>query len=240
MISGVDINNAPHRTTHPTVWPRHARKEPMRRRREVWRDAPLLTFAGCVFLFQLSNAAVLPFAVSAIDDQGVKNSDMLVSIALIVSLAVVSVISPRLGAFAESRGRKFIVLAGFLALALRCVMLAIYNGQVSIIASQLLDGVSASIIGVMVPLIVADITHRGGRFNLALGLVGLATTAGATLSTAAAGFMVEHFGTGIAFLGLAGAAGLGFLFVLVALPETGNTRDGAAATSDAFRTARPL
>lgn len=227
MISGVDINNAPLRTTHPTAWPRAARKEPMRRRRELWRDRLLLTFAGCAFLFQLSNAAVLPFAVSAIHDQGMKDSDMLVSMALIVSLAVVSVISPRLGAFAESRGRKFILLAGFLALAFRCVMLSICNDQISILASQVLDGVSASIIGVMVPLIVSDITHRGGRFNLALGLVGVAMTAGATLSTTATGFMVEHFGTRIAFIALAGAAGLGFLLVLVGLPETGHAGDGA-------------
>jgi MFS family permease len=237
MISGVDINNAPHRTTHPTAWPRHARKEPMRRRRQLWRDPLLLTFAGCVFLFQLGNAAVLPFAVSAINDQGVKNSDMLVSIALIVSLAVVTAISPWLGAYAESRGRKIIVLAGFVALALRCVMLSISNGQISIIASQVLDGVSASTIGVMVPLIVSDITHRGGRFNLAMGLVGLAMTAGATLSTTSAGFMVEHLGPRIAFLGLAGAAGLGFLLVLVALPETAKVHEEATLPSDRLRTA---
>ena len=108
MISGVDIRNAPQRTAHPTAWPQHARKEPMRRRRELWRDPLLLTFAGCVFMFQPSNAAVLPFAVSAIQDRGVGNSDMLVSTALVVSLAVVAIISPRVGRFAQSRGRKFI------------------------------------------------------------------------------------------------------------------------------------
>ena len=229
MISGVDINNAPHRTAHPTAWPRHTRKEPMRRRRELWRDPLLLTFAACVFMFQLSNAAVLPFAVSAMQDQGVRNSDMLVSIALIVSLAVVALISPRLGGLAQSRGRKFIVLAGFVALALRCVILSIHNGEVAIILSQILDGISASAIGVMVPLIVSDITHRGGRFNLALGLVGLAMTAGATLSTTVTGFVIEHFGTQIAFLCLAGAAGLGFALVVVALPETANRHPKATS-----------
>ena len=233
LISGVDIANAPHRTEHPTAWPRQARKEPMRRRRELWRDPLLMTFACCVFMFQLSNAAVLPFAVSAIEDKGVLGGDMLVSIALIVSLTVVVIISPRLGNYAEVRGRKFILLLGFVALALRCVLLSVNNGPVAIVVSQVLDGISASAIGVMVPLIVADITHRGGRFNLAMGLVGLAMTAGATLSTTLTGFIIEHLGTHIAFLCLAGAAGLGCLLVLLALPETATkiTGDSAMAPS---------
>ena len=205
----------------------------MRRRRELWRDPLLMTFAGCTFMFQLSNAAVLPFAVSAIEDQGLMGGDMLVSLALIVSLAVVAMISPRLGDYAEARGRKFILLLGFAALALRCVLLSVYNGQVAIVLSQVLDGISASTIGVMVPLIVSDITHRGGRFNLAMGLVGLAMTAGATLSTTLTGFTIEHLGVRIAFLCLACAAGLGCLLVLLALPET-KTRiagDGTMAPS---------
>jgi MFS family permease len=182
-------------------------------------------------MFQLSNAAVLPFAISAIQDQGVKNSDMLVSIALIVSLAVVAIVSPRLGRFAQSRGRKLILLVGFAALATRCVLLSIHNGQVAIVVFQVLDGISASTIGVMVPLIVSDITHRGGRFNLALSLVGLAMTAGATLSTTITGFLIEHLGTRIAFLCLAGAASLGYLLVLFALQETADRHSGSARTA---------
>ena len=79
MISGVDIMNAPHRTSHPTAWPKHARKEPLRRRRDLWRDPLLLTFAACAFMFQLSNDAVLPFAVAAIQVVGLKDTDTLVS-----------------------------------------------------------------------------------------------------------------------------------------------------------------
>ncbi|MDQ2804233.1 MAG: MFS transporter, partial [Pseudomonadota bacterium] len=63
MISGIDIDNAPHRTEHPTALPKHARTAPLCRSRELWHDPRLLAFAGCVFLFQLGNAALLPFAV---------------------------------------------------------------------------------------------------------------------------------------------------------------------------------
>ena len=172
MISGVDIRNAPHRTQHPTALPKHARKEPLRRRRELWRDPLLLTFAGCVFMFQLSNAAVLPFAVSATPGSA-GDTDILVSIALVVSPGGGSGHLPRLGTAAQSRGRKYILLGGFVALTLRCLLLSIHNGQVAIVLFRVLDGIITSAIGVMVPLIVSDITHRGGRFNLAMGLVGL-------------------------------------------------------------------
>ena len=224
MISGIDIRNAPHRTKHATVLPKQSRKIPLRRSSNLWRDPTLLIFAGCLFLFQLSNAAVLPFAVSAIEIQGLTNTDTLVAIALIVSQAITVIISPRLGGFAETHGRKLILEVGFGALALRCLILSIDSGRTAIIGCQVLDGISASAIGVMVPLIVSDITQRGGRFNLGLGLVGLAMMMGATLSTMIAGFVTEHFGARLAFLGLAGAAGAGCLMVLLVLPETGRAQ----------------
>jgi MFS family permease len=237
MISGVDIRNAHHRTQHPTALPKHVRKEPLRRHHELWRDPLLLTFAGCVFMFQLSNAAVLPFAVAAIEKEGIKSTDILVSIALVVSQLVAAVISPRLGATAQARGRKFILLAGFVSLMLRCVLLAIYSSPTAIVVYQVLDGISASAIGVMVPLIVSDITHRGGRFNLAIGLMGLAMSAGATVSTTAAGFVTEHLGTQVAFVFLAAAAGLGCLLVLFALPETRDVHGSHAGAAKDEKTA---
>ena len=226
LISGVDLHNAPHRTAHPTALPKHLHKEPLRRPRELWRDPLLLTFAGCLFMFQLSNAAVLPFAISAIQSQGLKDTDILVSIALVVSQLVAAVISPRTGAIAQVRGCKFVLLAGFGALAIRCVLLAVYSGPVALVVYQVLDGISAAAIGVMVPLVVSDITHRGGRFNLAMGLMGLAMSAGATFSTSVAGFVTEHLGTRSAFVFLAATAGAGCLLVSLALPETRNRHSG--------------
>ena len=222
MISGVDIRNAPHRTQHPAALPRHVLKEPLRRKRDIWRDPLLLTLSGCVFMFNLSNAAVLPFAISAIAAAGVKDTDLLVSVALMVSQAVVAIVSPRIGVLAHDRGRKFILLTGFVALTLRCVLLAIWNGALSLVACQILDGISAAAIGVMVPLIVADITHRGGRFNLGIGIVGLAVAGGATVSTTFAGFVTQHFGTRAAFICLGCAAAIGCMLVRVVLPETGH------------------
>jgi len=90
----------------------------------------------------------------------------------------------------------------------------------ALVAVQLLDGVSAAALGVMVPLIVADVTRGTGRFNLALGFIGSAVGIGASASTTLAGYLSDHFGSAVAFFGLAGIAAAGVALALAALPET--------------------
>ena len=70
-------------------------------------------------------------------------------------------------------------------------------------AIQVLDGVSATVFGMIMPLIAADLTRRTGYLNLAIGALGLAAGLGATASTTAAGWVADMFGAPAAFLGLA-------------------------------------
>jgi MFS family permease len=76
----------------------------------------------------------------------------------------------------------------------------------AVVAVQALDGISAAILGVTLPLVVADITRGTGRFNLGLGIVGSAVGIGAALSTTLAGYTIDRFGSGVAFCGLASVA----------------------------------
>jgi MFS family permease len=76
------------------------------------------------------------------------------------------------------------------------------------------------VLGVMVPLIIADLTRGTGRFNLAQGIVGTTTGIGASLSTTLAGYTSDHFGSGLAFLGLAAIAAVGLAAVWLLMPET--------------------
>ena len=93
------------------------------------------------------------------------------------------------------------------------------------IAIQALDGISAAVLGVLVPLVVADIMGGSGRFNLALGIVGTAVGVGAAMSTTLAGYAMDHFGGHLTFAFLASVAGCGLSLVWLMLPET---RPGAA------------
>ena len=85
---------------------------------------------------------------------------------------------------------------------------------------QLLDGISAAVFGVLVPLIVADVTRGTGHFNLALGITGTAIGLGAALSTTLGGYLSDRFGSEIAFLVLGAIAALGFACVWALMPET--------------------
>lgn len=75
-------------------------------------------------------------------------------------------------------------------------------------------------LGVMVPLIVADVTRGTGRYNAALGTVGAAAAIGAAVSTTLAGYVNDRLGSTVAFLGLAGVALLGVILMLLFMPET--------------------
>jgi MFS family permease len=99
------------------------------------------------------------------------------------------------------------------------ILFAVVTDPYLIVAIQALDGVSAAVLGVVLPLVVADITRGTGRFNLGLGIVGSAVGIGAAFSTTLGGYAMDHFGRTLAFSSLATIAACG-LALLWLLPET--------------------
>ena len=81
-------------------------------------------------------------------------------------------------------------------------------------AAQLLDGISAATLGVLVPLVIADTTRGSGHFNFAQGVVGVAVGIGASISTTLAGYIADASGSVAAFLFLAGVGAVGLALVL--------------------------
>jgi hypothetical protein len=87
----------------------------------------------------------------------------------------------------------------------------------------------------MVPLIVSDVAGGSGHFNLSLGAVGFGIGIGGTLSTPAAGWMADHFGSRLAFFALTGI-GLAAVLVALVMPET---RPSKEAEQDVSGSAAP-
>ncbi|MGT2482195.1 MFS transporter [Methylobacterium oryzae CBMB20] len=188
--------------------------------RALLTNRGLLCFAACMVLFFLANAAMLPLVGSVLTLRASETATALVAACIMVPQAVLAVSAPAVGRAAERFGRYPVLLFGFGALPVRGLMLAYTTNPYGLVAIQVLDGVSASVLGVMVPLIVSDLTRGTGRFNLALGAVGTAMGIGAALSTSLAGIMADHLGSHSAFLGLAVVGFAAFMLVALIMPET--------------------
>lgn len=188
--------------------------------RSLVTNWPLLAFAGCSALFQFANAAMLPLMGSIMTMRSADWAPVLIAACIIVPQIVVAIFSPWVGRQAERWGRRPLLLIGFTALMLRCFLFANISDINLIVVVQMLDGVSAAVIGVLVPLVVADLTRNTGRFNLAQGFIGTAVGLGAAASTSFAGLITDRYGSQMAFVGLALVATCALLFVYFAMPET--------------------
>jgi predicted MFS family arabinose efflux permease len=189
-------------------------------RRSLWQNQALLTFAACILLFQLANASVLPLLAEELVYEKKAYSSLTISALIIAPQIVVALMAPAAGHKAQTWGRRPLLLLGFAALPLRAILLAATTNPAMLIAAQLLDGVTGTVLGVLTALITADVTRGTGRFNLAQGLVGLASGIGASLSTALSGVIAGELGRTAGFLSIAGEATAALLLLWLLMPET--------------------
>jgi predicted MFS family arabinose efflux permease len=187
---------------------------------KLFRDRRLLIFGGCVVLFHLANAAMLPLAGSAVTMRAGNLGNLIIGACIVVPQAVVALTSPWVGRQAAAVGRRQMLLLGWLALPVRGVLLAVLPGPYLLIGAQAVAGISAAVFGVMLPLIAADLTRGTSHFNLCLGVLGLAVCIGAAISTALSGWVADVAGVRVAFLSLALAGLAGAALVWAAMPET--------------------
>jgi MFS family permease len=184
------------------------------------RQRPLLIYAAAAALLQLANAAMLPLMAGVVTTRSSQWAPVLIAGCIIVPQAIVALSSPSVGRLAQRFGRRPLLLAGFAALTIRGLLFATVTDPYLLVAVQAFDGITAAVFSVMTPLVVADIAFGSGHFNLAQGIVGTATGIGAALSTVLAGYVADHFGGSVAFIGLASIGAIALLMVWAIMPET--------------------
>ena len=199
----------------------HGIEQPPRAGRKLLlKDSRLVIFAASLFLFQLANASVLPLAGEILVRKSQAHSSLAISALIIVPQIIVAVMAPWVGRQAQGWGRRPLLLIGFAALPIRALGFALISDPLLLLASQALDGISATALGVLTALIIADLTGSTGRFNLAQGIVGTASGIGASISTTLSGLVAESLGSTAAFLCIAAIASLGTFMIWFLMPET--------------------
>ena len=204
---------------HAAVLHPRQRKQQRLRPWHIFRETPLHIFAACVVLFHLANAAMLPLVLNELAKRG-GQTGFVVSAAVIVPQAVAVACSPWTGRLAERLGRRPVLLFGFAALPRRGLLFVSLPDAIPLVVIQTLDGVSATVFGLAMPLIAADVTRQSGYLNLAIGSLGLAAGLGATASTTLAGWIADTFGAPVAFLFLSLIGLASVAAIWLAMPET--------------------
>lgn len=181
---------------------------------------PFLVLAVGIAFFHLANASMLPIMARIVTTQAGAWATILIAACIVVPQAVVALVSPWIGRQAQRIGRRPLLLLALGALALRGTLFAFVRDPALLVVIQILDGIAAAGVGVLVPLVVADVTRGTGHFNLALGMMGTAIGIGASVSTTASGYITDHYGSAAAFAALALAAAVSLTWIWSMMPET--------------------
>src|SRR5262245_64570111 len=105
----------------------------------------------------MPNPSMLPLMGSVVTMRSSEWSTVLIGACIVVPQVVVAIVSPWVGHHAQIWGRLPFLRLAFAALIFRALLFAVVKDPYLIVAVQVLDGITAAALGVMVPLMIADI-----------------------------------------------------------------------------------
>jgi MFS family permease len=190
--------------------------------REMLFDRAFVIFSLSTVLFHFANAAMLPLIGQKLS-HGKDGASMYMAVCIIVAQLVMIPVAIFAGKLAASWGRRPVFLIGMVVLPLRGLLYTVSDNPIYLVCVQALDGIGAGIFGVLVVIIVSDLTAGTGRFNFAQGVLATATGIGASLSNLLTGFLVEKTSFNTGFLALSLIALGALALFAIAMPETRGT-----------------
>ena len=187
---------------------------------DLTKNLRLYVFAGCIFLFQLADASMLPVVSENLAQAKNQSGPLLMAGLIITPQIIAALLSPWVGFYSERFGRKPLLLIGLGIEVLRGLLFAADTSYPAVIAGQCLGGMSAAAVTVLTVLIIADMTTGTGRFNLVQGFIGTVIAIAAAISTGTSGFVFEQVGHLHGFLILTAVAAASPLLLWIGLTET--------------------
>jgi MFS family permease len=187
---------------------------------ELTKHLRLYVFAGCIFLFQLADASMLPVISQDLALDKNQSATLLMAGLIVTPQIIAAALSPWVGYYSEKFGRKPLLLIGFGIEVLRGLLFAVDTSYPVLLIGQCLGGISAAAVTVLTVLMITDMTTGTGRFNLVQGFIGTVIAIAAAISTGASGFLFEQVGHLYGFVILAAVAASASLLLWSALTET--------------------
>jgi MFS family permease len=189
---------------------------------ELLKDRSLRIFLVCAVMFHFANASMLPILGEMLAKEQGRSSMLFMSACVATTQLVISLLATWVGEKAGTWGRKPLMLIAFGVLPLRGVLYTLTDNSAVLVAIQILDGICSGIFGIVLVLVIADLTKGSGRFNVTLGAVSMAVSIGAALSQVIAGSIAHYFSSNTSFLFLATIASIAFWILYRHMPETIN------------------
>jgi len=187
---------------------------------DLSKNSSLYIFAGCIFLFQLADASMLPVVSENVALDKSPSASLLIAGLIVTPQIIAAVLSPWVGYHSEKFGRKPLLVIGFAIEALRGLLFALNTSYPVLVIGQCLGGISAAAVTVLTVLMITDMTTGTGRFNLVQGFIGTVIAIAAAISTGASGFVFTRVGHLYGFVILSAAAAAATALLWTALTET--------------------
>lgn len=186
--------------------------------RKALGDVRVLFLGLVMFCFHLSNAYMLPLLSQRAHTLGIDSSGAYAAATILIAQCTMIGISLLCMRLLRIKGNPhfssvYVYLMGIalFGLIVRGGVAAHFDGILAMIIVQILDGVGAGIVGVILPLLVAMLMRGSGHINAAFACVMTFGGVGAALSGSLGGYIAQYFGYFYAYLTLAFVAAFGLL-----------------------------
>lgn len=123
--------------------PDHHPTHPQRADRAVLlKDRRLVTFAICLFLFQVANASILPLIGETLVHAERRWSSLVLSALIVAPQFIVGLLAPLVGRTANTWGRRPLLLIGLGVVPIRAAFFALTEDPALLVVIQMLDSLS--------------------------------------------------------------------------------------------------
>ncbi len=182
-------------------------------------DRALWAFIAAMVLFHLCNAPAGVY-LGLFLKRDLDAPTRVLSYAFVVSMIAWTLIARPAGRLADRIGRRPLLIAAWLAMSLRLLLLACAEASWQVLVVQVLDGVCSGLFSVLAGAWVTDRLNDARRASEAQAIVGTSLVFGSALGPAIAAPLVEVLGYRGMFGALAVVGGIATLVLMAFVPET--------------------